>query len=119
VSRRPDVNHATVDCPDCAAPMPVRTAVMVAGRDGLFRVHGVCPLHGSRVVGPLASREIATLRAARVLQATEVPALALPIEHVPAAAESPLTWDDVLDFAAHLDLCPAPAALAETWEQQR
>jgi hypothetical protein len=118
VTRRPDVNQATIDCPDCAAPMPVCTAVMVTGRDGLFRVHGVCPVHGGRTVGPLASREIAALRAARVLQAVECPALAAPIERIPAAAETPLTWDHVLDFVAHLDLCPAPAALAETWEQQ-
>jgi hypothetical protein len=111
-------NAATIDCPDCFAPMPARTAVMVVGRDGLFRVHGVCPLHGARTVGPLTTQEIAVLRAARVLQAIEGPAPTGPFEQIPAAAGRPLTWDDVLDFVAHLALCPAPAALAATWEQQ-
>jgi hypothetical protein len=112
-------NAATIDCPDCAAPIPVRTAVMVAGRDGLFRVHGVCPIHGYRTVGPLTSSEIAVLRAARVLQATEVTALTGPIEQIPAAASTPLTWGALMAFKWELDCCMFPAQVAAAGDQRQ
>lgn len=67
----PSLDRATVPCPDCHLPMPLRAAVMCLHLDGLTRVHAPCPMCGPRVTGPLTTAEQVLLRRIGVMEATQ------------------------------------------------